>query len=75
MRVLRRRVIGLAVVALLGLAATAAVADGLYGPRGSGPASYGMPSIWQGLYGGVHLGHVDAGNDDGFVGGVQVGYN
>jgi outer membrane immunogenic protein len=34
-----------------------------------------MPSIWQGLYGGVHIGSVDAGNDDGLVGGVQVGYN
>jgi outer membrane immunogenic protein len=34
-----------------------------------------MPSIWQGLYGGVHLGQVDVGDDDGFVGGVQVGYN
>ena len=34
-----------------------------------------MPSIWQGLYGGVHIGRVDAGDDDGFVGGVQLGYN
>ena len=75
MRVLRNGVIGLAVVALLGLAATAAVADGPSGPRRSGPASYGWPSIWQGLYGGVHVGHVDAGKDDGFVGGVQIGYN
>jgi outer membrane immunogenic protein len=75
MRELRKGVIGLTTVALLGLAGTAAVADGPYGPRGSGPVGYGLPSIWQGLYGGAHLGRVDAGDDDGLVGGVQVGYN
>lgn len=69
MRVLRNGGIGLAAVALIGLTATAAMADGPTSRR------YGMPSIWQGVYGGVHIGGVDAGHDDGMVGGVQLGYN
>lgn len=71
MKNLRASVAGLAV----GLAALAtavpAVADG-------GPGPYGrpyQPSIWQGLYGGFHLGWGEVDSLDGFVGGVQVGYN
>ncbi len=72
MRLLRRGVIGLTVVIGAGLAATAAAADGA--PI-AGPAYYDeLPSIWRGLYGGVHLGSA-ADGDDGFVGGVQLGYN
>jgi outer membrane immunogenic protein len=41
----------------------------------SWPDGYGTPSIWQGVYGGVHLGGVDSDDDDGLIGGVQLGYN
>jgi outer membrane immunogenic protein len=71
MRVLRRGAIGLTVVAGFGLAVTAASADG----NTPGPASYELPSIWRGLYGGLHVGHADADGGNGFVGGVQLGYN
>ena len=72
MRILRRGVIGLTVVVGVGLTATAASADGAYI---AGPAYDELPSIWRGLYGGVHLGYADGDGDDGFVGGVQLGYN
>jgi outer membrane immunogenic protein len=75
MGALRRGVVGLTVLAGIGLAAPAAVADDT---RIAGPAyyeRYERPSIWSGLYGGVHLGHADADHDDSFVGGVQLGYN
>jgi outer membrane immunogenic protein len=71
MGVLRRGVIGLTVLAGCGLAVTAASADG---PNTSGSA-YELPSIWRGLYGGVHVGHEDVDGDNGVVGGVQLGYN
>ena len=68
---------GIAALAVLtGAAAMAApvVADG-----GPGPAyfdqPYNYPPIWQGLYGGVHLGWGWSGDADGVVGGGQVGYN
>jgi len=60
------------VLAGAGLAATAAEADGM---GGVGPAYHELPSIWSGLYGGVHLGYADADHDDGVLGGVQLGYN
>jgi outer membrane immunogenic protein len=60
------------VLAGIGLAAPAAVADDT---RVAAPAYYERPSIWRGLYGGVHLGHADTDRDDGLVGGVQLGYN
>ena len=66
--VLRKKLFGLAVVAGLGLSVTAAAAGG-------SPGSYSRPGIWSGLYGGLSLGRVDSGNDDGIVGGVQLGYN
>jgi outer membrane immunogenic protein len=73
MRTLRASVAGLA-VGVVALAVTVpAVADG---PPGS--AYYErpyQPSIWQGLYGGVHLGWGESGVADGFVGGAQIGYN
>ena len=72
MGVLRRGITGLTVLAGIGLAVPAAVADDT---RIAGPAYYERPSIWRGLYDGVHLGHADADRDDGFVGGVQLGYN
>ena len=67
---------GIAALAVLtGAAAMAspAVADG-----GPGPAYFDqpyLPSIWQGLYGGVHLGWGWSGDADGVVGGGQLGYN
>jgi outer membrane immunogenic protein len=45
---------------------------------GRGPAYFDqpyLPSIWQGLYGGVHLGWGWSGDANGFVGGGQIGYN
>ena len=72
MVVLRKELLGLAVLAGLALSATGAQAGGT--PRGeTGYAD--RPSIWQGLYGGVHLGNADADFDDGLIGGVQLGYN
>ena len=70
MEVLRKVVIALALVAGSVMAASPASADG-----GRGPASFDRPyypSIWQGLYAGVHVGFGDA---DGIVGGGQLGYN
>jgi outer membrane immunogenic protein len=70
---LQRGIMALTLVAGVGLTATAAVADGA--TRSTGPAYSEWPSIWRGLYGGVHLGQVNADHDDGLVGGVQLGYN
>jgi outer membrane immunogenic protein len=70
METLRTSVAGLAVALAVLAGAFPAAADGP--PPGYGPA---YPSIWQGLYGGVHLGWGDAGSADGVVGGAQVGYN
>ena len=63
----------LACVALAGvaLAATPAVADGVKG--GADRGNY--PAVWQGLYGGLHIGSSQGDQEDGLVGGVQVGYN
>jgi len=72
MVVLRKELFGLAVLAGLALLTTGAQAGGT--PRGEA-AYIDRPSIWQGLYGGVHLGHADADFDDGLIGGVQLGYN
>jgi len=71
MGVLRKGVIGLTVFAGFSLSITAASGDGYT----SGSATYELPAIWRGLYGGLHLGHADVDGDNGFVGGVQLGYN
>ena len=75
MRVLRTGIILLAAAAIVGLAGTVAMADGSSARHPSWPADYGKPSIWQGVYGGVHIGGVDTGDDDSMIGGVQLGYN
>ncbi|HJZ34533.1 MAG TPA: outer membrane beta-barrel protein [Hyphomicrobiaceae bacterium] len=70
MVVLRKGLFGLGVVACLSMFATATMAGG--------PATgyVDRPLIWQGLYGGLHLGHADFNDDSGdLVGGVQLGYN
>jgi outer membrane immunogenic protein len=72
MRTLRKGFVRLTAVAGIGLAATAAAANGV---RNSGPAYVERPPIWHGLYGGAHLGQADASGDDGLIGGVQLGYN
>src|SRR5690349_19318042 len=71
MGVSRKGVIGLSVLAGFSLSATGTLADGYT----SGSPTYELPSIWRGLYGGLHLGNADANGDNGFVGGVQLGYN
>lgn len=71
MGVLQRGVVGLTVLAGFGLAGTPASAD----EPAALPAYYGLPWSWSGLYGGVHVGHADSDGDNGFVGGVQLGYN
>jgi outer membrane immunogenic protein len=72
MEALRIWLIGSA-VALTALAAAAmpAAADKAPGPS---YRTY-QPPIWQGLYGGVHLGWGESGPADGVVGGAQIGYN
>jgi outer membrane immunogenic protein len=70
---LRRSGIALAVLAGSAVAVMPASADGGRGP--SRPDRSDYPSIWQGAYVGLHLGHGESGPADGFVGGGQVGYN
>jgi opacity protein-like surface antigen len=64
-----------ALTALIGAAAVTvpAVADGGWGPAYVDQVYY--PSIWQGLYGGVHFGWGWSDDADGVVGGGQIGYN
>src|SRR5690606_34899088 len=78
MTLLRGGVIAPAIMAAcMGLAAvpaTAADLDG--GPRYTEPPLE-MPfaPVWQGLYGGVHLGYGEDSHTDGILGGGQLGYN
>ena len=51
--------------------ATLAAADG----PSRGAEWPNVPWTWTGLYAGAHIGNVDSGRDDGFVGGVQFGRN
>jgi outer membrane immunogenic protein len=66
------------VVALAVLIGSTAATDPAAADGGRGPPSFDRPyypGIWQGLYGGVHLGYGWSGDAEGFVGGGQVGYN
>ena len=70
---LRRGVLVLGISAGMALTAMPAAADG-----GRGPATYERgyyPSIWRGVYAGVHAGFGWSGDADGAVGGAQAGYN
>src|SRR5262245_8483336 len=61
----------LAVAAGMAAGVSMAAADGP-GKRAEWP---NMPWTWQGLYGGVHVGSVDAFSDEGLVAGLQIGKN
>jgi outer membrane immunogenic protein len=61
-------VLAFVALACVALGATPALANG----KGSDKGHY--PAIWQGLYGGLHIGS-SQGDADGLVGGVQVGHN
>jgi outer membrane immunogenic protein len=68
---LPRGVLVLGIFAGMALTAMPAGADG-------GPPTYDRgyyPSIWRGVYGGVHAGFGWSGDADGAVGGAQAGYN
>ena len=69
MEIARKGMIALAVLVGTAVASIPAVADG--GNRAYPDRSH-YPSIWHGLYAGVHVGFGDA---DGVLGGGQVGYN
>jgi outer membrane immunogenic protein len=71
MTMLRSSLLALTVAAGLAGGATLAVADGLPSRGGEWP---NIPWSWSGLYGGVHVGSANAG-DDALVGGVQLGRN
>jgi outer membrane immunogenic protein len=73
MRTFRGSAVAFAVLIGATAAAAPASADGSYGPAGVDQAYY--PSLWQGLYGGLHAGFGWSGDADGAVGGAQVGYN
>jgi len=67
MGTIRSAALGTAFLITVGTAAYPAWADGTRG--------YDRPSIWRGLYAGVHAGYGEAGDASGFVGGGQIGYN
>jgi outer membrane immunogenic protein len=66
----RNGLIALAVLVGAAMASIPATADG--GPPRGYPDGPYYPSIWQGLYAGVHIGF---GDGDGVLGGGQLGYN
>ncbi|MFZ1105729.1 MAG: outer membrane beta-barrel protein [Hyphomicrobiaceae bacterium] len=69
----RSGLLALALAAGMTAGASMAAADG---PPGRDAGWPNAPwASWQGLYGGVHVGSIDAWWDDGFVGGVQLGRN
>src|SRR5262245_10116103 len=72
MEIIRKGALALIVAVTTAAMAIPALANGGAPPRYD-RQSY--PSIWQGLYAGVHLGHGESGPADGFVGGAQIGYN
>src|SRR5262249_49281679 len=66
------------IVAFVVLTGAAALTAPAVAVGGRGPAYFDQtyyPSIWQGLYGGVHLGWGWSGEASGVVGGGQIGYN
>jgi outer membrane immunogenic protein len=69
MKTVRSRVIAITVAGIVG-GILPATADA----QGPPPPDY-YPWLWHGWYGGFHLGYGEAGPADGFLGGVQVGYN
>lgn len=71
MESLRRCAIALAALVGSAVAAMPALADG--GWATTSRSDY--PSIWQGVYVGLHLGQGESGPADGFVGGAQIGRN
>ena len=70
MELARKGFIALAVLVSTAAASIPATADG--GPPRAYPDGPYYPSIWQGLYAGVHIGF---GDGDGVLGGGQFGYN
>ena len=70
MEIARKGVIALAVLVSTAVVSISAAADG--GPPRAYPDRPSYPSIWQGLYAGVHIGF---GDGDGVLGGGQLGYN
>ena len=69
----RSGLLALTLAAGMAAGASMAAADG---PPGRDAGWPNTPwASWQGLYGGVHVGNIDAWWDDGFVGGVQLGRN
>jgi outer membrane immunogenic protein len=71
MKTVRSRLIALTVAGAVGAALPAAA-----GAQPPPPDYYpAYPWLWQGWYAGLHLGWGEAGPADGFVGGVQAGYN
>ena len=70
MELARKSFIALAVLVSTAAASVPATADG--GPPRAYPDGPSYPSIWQGLYAGVHIGF---GDGDGVLGGGQFGYN
>ena len=70
MELARKGLIALTVLVSAAVVSIPATADG-GPPRGYPDGAY-YPSIWQGLYAGVHIGF---GDGDGVLGGGQLGYN
>jgi outer membrane immunogenic protein len=68
----RSGLLALTLAAGLATGAPLAVADG---PPGNSDFPHVPWSSWSGLYGGVHVGNIDAWWDSGFVGGIQIGKN
>lgn len=78
MRLLRGGVIAPAVMAAcMSLVTVPAMAADIGGPPvyAEPPLDIPFASVWQGLYGGVHLGYGEDRRTDGILGGGQLGYN